>query len=50
MADLADTWLLIPLTQVTLDIVYREVGVVWSPGRTPDGQGALALRIPEGIS
>jgi len=40
---------LIPLTQVALDVVCREVGRVRSPGRTPDGQGALAFRIPEGI-
>ena len=30
------TWL-IPLTQVALDVVCREVGRVRSPGRTPDG-------------
>ena len=42
------TWL-IPLTQVALDVVCREVGRVRSPGRTHDGQGALAFRIPEGI-
>ena len=40
---------LIPLTQVALDVVCREVGRVRSPGRTHDGQGALAFRIPEGI-
>jgi hypothetical protein len=40
---------LIPLTQVSLDVVYRVAGLVWSPGRTPDGQGALAFRIPEGV-
>ena len=28
---------LIPLTQVALDVVCREVGRVRSPGRTPDG-------------
>ena len=32
-----------------LDVVCREVGRVRSPGRTHDGQGALAFRIPEGI-
>jgi len=40
---------LIPLTQVALDVVCCEVGRVRSPGRTHDGQGALAFRIPEGI-
>ena len=44
----AGVWL-IPLTQVALDVVCREVGRVRSPGRTHDGQGALAFRIPEGI-
>ena len=29
-------WWLIPLTQVTLDVVCCEVGRVRSPGRTPD--------------
>ena len=43
-----EEWL-IPLTQVALDVVCREVGRVRSPGRTHDGQGALAFRIPEGI-
>ena len=43
-----DMWL-IPLTQVALDVVCCEVGRVRSPGRTHDGQGALAFRIPEGI-
>ena len=47
LAGLAE-WL-IPLTQVALDVVCREVGRVRSPGRTHDGQGALAFRIPEGI-
>ena len=28
---------LIPLTQVSLDVGYRVAGLVWSPGRTPDG-------------
>ena len=44
----SEEWL-IPLTQVALDVVCREVGRVRSPGRTHDGQGALAFRIPEGI-
>ena len=47
-AAVCGAWL-IPLTQVALDVVCREVGRVRSPGRTHDGQGALAFRIPEGI-
>ena len=48
VSDYERLWL-IPLTQVALDVVCREVGRVRSPGRTHDGQGALAFRIPEGI-
>ena len=48
VAAISGRWL-IPLTQVALDVVCREVGRVRSPGRTHDGQGALAFRIPEGI-
>ena len=36
IAKLCGKWL-IPLTQVALDVVCREVGRVRSPGRTPDG-------------
>ena len=39
--SVSQEWL-IPLTQVALDVVCREVGRVRSPGRTP-------FRIPEGI-
>ena len=49
IASWDQVWWLIPLTQVALDVVCREVGRVRSPGRTHDGQGALAFRIPEGI-
>ena len=35
--DVDHTRWLIPLTQVALDVVCREVGRVRSPGRTPDG-------------
>jgi len=38
-----------PLTQVALDVVYRLAGLVWSPGRMADGQGAVTFPIPESI-
>ena len=34
---MVDVMWLIPLTQVALDVVCREVGRVRSPGLTPDG-------------